>query len=78
MTFFFKAHILNTILIVFVNTVQVYGFQNNIGLNKHIFQNNINIFYLGFMFVSFGRAPHAVAVLYCCKMNIFLSVRLLE
>lgn len=47
MTFFFKAHILNTVLIVFVHTVQVYGFQNNIGLNKHIFQNNINIFILG-------------------------------
>ncbi len=31
MTFSFKAHILNTILIVFVHTVQVYGFQNNIG-----------------------------------------------
>ncbi len=52
MTFFFKAHILNTILIVFVHTVQVYAFHNNIGLNKHNLQNNINIFYLGFMFLS--------------------------
>ncbi len=31
--FFFNAHILNNILIVFVHTVQVYGFQNNIEPN---------------------------------------------